>query len=66
MSDMKDKTLQELFNASDEMLADFMREAIQHYFDMSAESATQIGITATETMKDAYIVINIAGLPFNQ
>ena len=62
MSDMKDKTLLELYNASDEMLADFMREAIQHYFDMQAESATQIGITATETMKDAYIVIDIVGV----
>lgn len=61
MSDMKDKTLLELFNASDEMLADFMREAIQHYFNMSADSATQIGITATETMKDALIVIAISG-----
>lgn len=59
---MKDKTLLELFNASDEMLADFMREAIQHYFNMSAESVTEIGITATETLKDAYIVINIAGV----
>ena len=58
---MKDKTLLELYNASDEMLADFMREAIQHYFNMSAESTTQIGITATETLRDAYIVINIAG-----
>lgn len=66
MSDMKDKTLLELYNASDEVLADFMREAIQHYFDMSAESATQIGITATETMKDAYIVIDIVGVPFSQ
>lgn len=62
MSGMKDKTLLELYNASDEMLADFMREAIQHYFNMSAESATQIGITATETMKDAYIVIDIVGV----
>lgn len=61
MSDMKDKTLLELYNASDEMLADFMREAIQHYFDMSAESVTQIGITATETLKDALIVIAISG-----
>lgn len=61
MSDMKDKTLLELFNASDEMLADFMREAIQHYFDMQAESPVEIGITATETLKDACIVINIAG-----
>lgn len=59
---MKDKTLLELFNASDEMLADFMREAIQHYFDMSAESPVQVGITATETLKDACIVINIAGV----
>lgn len=59
---MKDKTLQELFNASDEMLANFMREAIQHYFDMSAESPVEIGITATETLVDAYIVINIAGV----
>ena len=58
---MKDLNLQELFDASDEMLADFMREAIQHYFDMQAESPTEIGITATETLKDAYIVINIAG-----
>ena len=62
MSDMKDKTLLELFNASDEMLADFMREAIQHYFDMQAESPVEIGITATETLKDAHIVINIAGV----
>lgn len=60
---MKDKTLQELFNASDEMLADFMREAIQHYFDMQAESPVEIGITATETLKDTIIIINIAGLP---
>lgn len=59
---MKDKTLLELFNASDEMLADFMREAIQHYFDMQAESPVEIGITATETLKGAYIVINIAGV----
>ena len=59
---MKDKTLLELFNASDEMLADFMREAIQHYFDMQAESPVEIGITATETLKDAYIIINIAGV----
>ena len=59
---MKDKTLLELFNASDEMLADFMREAIQHYFDMQAESPVEIGITATETLKDACIVINIAGV----
>ena len=59
---MKDKTLLELFNASDEMLADFMREAIQHYFDMQADSPVEIGITATETLKDAYIVINIAGV----
>lgn len=59
---MKDKTLLELFYASDEMLADFMREAIQHYFDMQAESPVEIGITATETLKDAYIVINIAGV----
>ena len=58
---MKDKTLLELFNAPDEMLADFMREAIQHYFNMQAESPTEIGITATETLRDAYIVINIAG-----
>ena len=62
---MKDKTLQELFDASDEILANFMREAIQHYFDMQAESPVEIGITATETLKDAYIVINIAGLPNN-
>ena len=62
MSDMKDKTLLELFNASDEMLADFMREAIQHYFDMQAESPVEIGITATETLKDVHIVINIAGV----
>ena len=59
---MKDKTLLELFNASDEMLADFMREAIQHYFDMQAESPVEIGITATETLKDACIVIDIAGV----
>ena len=58
---MKDKTLLELFNASDEMLADFMREAIQHYFDMQAESPVEIGITATETLKDALIVIAISG-----
>lgn len=58
---MKDKTLLELFNASDEMLADFMREAIQHYFDMQAESPTEIGITATERLKDALIVIAISG-----
>lgn len=63
---MKDKTLLELFNASDEVLADFMRKAVQHYFDMQAESPVEIGITATETMKDAYIVINIVGLPLNQ
>lgn len=44
------------------MLADFMREAIQHYFDMQAESPVEIGITATETLKDACIVINIAGV----
>lgn len=61
MSDMKDKTLLELYNASDEMLADFMREAIQHYFDMQAESPVEIGITATETLKDALIVIAISG-----
>lgn len=66
MSDMKDKTLLELYNASDEMLADFMREALQHYFDTQAESPVEIGITATETLKDAYIVIDIAGLPYNQ
>ena len=60
---MKDKTLLELFNTPDEVLADFMREAIQHYFDMQAESPVEIGITATETLKDAYIVIDIAGLP---
>lgn len=65
MSNMKDKTLLELFNASDEMLANFMREAIQHYFDMQAESPVEIGITATETLMDACIVINIAGLPSN-
>ena len=59
---MKDKTLLELFNASDETLADFMREAVQHYFDMQAESPVEIGITATETLKDACIVINIAGV----
>lgn len=59
---MKDKTLQEFFNSSDGMLADFMREAIQHYFDMQAESPVEIGITATETLKDVYIVINIAGV----
>ena len=59
---MKDKTLLELFNASDEMLADFMREAIQHYFNMQAESPVEIGITATETLRDACIVINIAGV----
>lgn len=59
---MKNKTLQELFNASDEMLADFMREAIQHYFDMQAESPVEIGITATEGLKDARIVINIQGV----
>ena len=62
MSDMKDKTLLELFNASDETLADFMREAVQYYFDMQAESPVEIGITATETLKDACIVINIAGV----
>lgn len=58
---MKDKTLLELFNASDEMLADFMREAIQHYFDMQAESPVEIGITATERLKDALIMIAISG-----
>ena len=57
---MKDKTLLEIFNASDEVLADFMREAIESYYSMDLDKH-QIGVVVTESLKDAYIIISISG-----
>lgn len=59
---MKDKTLSQLYNSPDSVLADFMREAIVHYVDMQRESPVEVGITATETLKDVSITIDIVGI----
>lgn len=57
---MINKTLEQFYNSPDKELADFMREAIMHYFDMSLDDS-QIGITALEKLNDASIQIAITG-----